>query len=133
MLLAFQAPISILGISLFGWPAVLAKLLLTFLSFYLFWGLWSLREKARRMTIWYAWLAILSILLTAICPTTKAQMEVVAGHAMGHAINMPPNEMLPLMTASVLSAVVQGVFVWFLIKRKSAFAGRTLPQSVPSV
>ena len=125
MLLAFQAPISILGISLFGWPAALAKLLLTFLSFDLFWGLWSLREKTRRMTIWYAWLAILSILLTAISPTTKAQM--------GHAVNMPPNGVLPLMAAGVLSAIVQGVFVWFLIKLKSAFIKPASAQSVPSV
>ena len=99
-----------------GIPALCIFMFHTVSLLYLSFGLWKLREMARRLAICYECFVALSVWVDI--GLTSNWAEVRDAYAQHH-IDTPPSFFI---WVGILLSVPSVIIIWFLIRRKSAFA-----------
>ena len=99
-----------------GNAALYVSLLHVALLVYLSFGLWKLHEMARRLAIAYACLGILFVWMDILLTSNWAEVTKVYAR---YGIATPPSFFI---FAGIMLTVPSVIVLWFLIKRKSAFA-----------
>ena len=116
--LTLGAGTTIFGGFIYGWPAFFYNLVFVVLvPITLVIGLWRLKELARRVSLIYVVYGVVNTLLFSLNPARRSEFIEQMAHA-----NLPPTVItVSILGGCLLSVLISGLFLWFLIKRKSAF------------
>ncbi len=115
----------IFGVTVHGWVGMLSGVCVAGLVLYLGFGLWCLQEMARKIAIWLnvytlgnLWLYIFTPGAQEVAKATAERTAAWMGTSAAGQLSTSPIGMLPTAIGGTISAVL---YIWFLIKRKSAF------------
>ena len=121
----FKIPAFILGGVLTGWGALGVYSLFTVVQLYLGTGILHLQEHARVGGIAYFCFGALNSLLTMLPPGFDARMEILRREVpklfpAGMTMQMPQ----PAWIFSLMGMAYVAIPIWFLVRRRAAFANR---------
>lgn len=115
------------GFHVVGTPAFYWHLFLLLLSFWCAIAVWRLHETGRRVAITYTAYLVLNLFLITVIPSTTRAMYLE--DVMRSAGIRYTAAMLAFIVYHMVSAIPYVFALWFLIKRKSAFARSNIPRN----
>jgi len=111
--------VPIAGFYISGWFGFLLRIVLIGLLSYIGFGLWRLREMARRVAIGYLLYNLLERALEFTIQPQTRDVSIALWNTQG-----VTNTTIALLLNYLMLSIVPGLFLVFLIKRKSAFGKR---------
>src|ERR1035437_5890783 len=119
----FRLPTILFGFVVAGWTTLAVYTLLTAIQLYLGAGLLQLDERARVWTIVYLCVTGANGLAIAAAPGSAGRMRTLSGEFYQKYFHMEMQQLPNAWLIGIASVVCVAVPIWFLVRRRGAFAG----------